>query len=260
MTGGSVNKEAGILSRANELEKLTAQEKELTEKLNAAELELQEAQRSVDQVAFQMSTAAEQLRQAEDQVLRLQGQEKQHEVLVNAITEAEGSARREWESLESRERADRERYTTQQTKLQIYNAQLEQTQQKIAALESSQSEASETMAGITEQMTLLRTDEAALEAERYTAQNHISDMEQLRGAMEGDREKKLALRESILQDTQRIEAEIKSLQQRSAQNNEDAEQVRKEMKQIITQRAEAEAAKTRSEREAQEKNKDILNM
>ena len=40
MTGGSVNKEAGILSRANELEKLTAQEKKLEQELLAAINEL----------------------------------------------------------------------------------------------------------------------------------------------------------------------------------------------------------------------------
>ena len=260
MTGGSVNKEAGILSRANELEKLTAQEKELTEKLKTCEVDLQEAQRSVDQVEFQMTTASEQLRQAEDQVLRLQGEEKQHLVLVNAISDAESSARREWDSLEKREASDKERYTTQKTKLQVFQVQLEQTRSKIAALEDTQSESSANMANITEQLTQLRTDEAALEAERYTAQNHITDLEQLRGAMEGDREKKLALRNAIVQDTQRIEAEIRDLEARSAQNNTDTQAVRTEMKQIITQRAEAEATKTKSERDAQEKNKDILNM
>ena len=260
MTGGSVNKEAGILSRANELEKLTAQEAELTSGLQTAEAELQEAQRSVDQVEFQMTAAADQLRQAEDQVLRLQGQEKQHEVLVNAIAEAEGSARREWESLENRERSDRERYTTQQTKLQVFNTQLEQTRQKLAALEITQSESSATMASITEQLTALKTDEAALEAERYTAQNHIADMQQLRGAMEGDRDKKLTLRNAIAQDIVRLENEIRDLEERSAKTAEDIEGVRKEMKDIMSQRSQAEAAKTRAERDAQEKNKDILSM
>ena len=260
MTGGSVNKEAGILSRANELEKLTAQEKELTARLQTCEVDLQEAQRSVDQVEFQMTAASEQLRQAEDQVLRLQGEEKQHQVLVDAIVDAESSARREWESLEKRENADRERYTTQTTKLQVFQTQLEQTRNKIAALEDSQSESSATMANISEQLTQLRTDEAALEAERYTAQNHITDLEQLRGAMEGDREKKLALREAICAETARIEEEIRQLEQRSSQNAQDTEQVRSEMKQIISLRAEAEAAKTKSERDAQEKNKDILSM
>jgi hypothetical protein len=43
-------------------------------------------------VEFQLSTARDQLREAEDEVLRLQGQEKQHEILLNAITEAVESA------------------------------------------------------------------------------------------------------------------------------------------------------------------------
>ena len=52
MTGGSVNKEAGILSRANELEKLTQQEQQLQKKLNEQDEQLREAQRLVDQVEF----------------------------------------------------------------------------------------------------------------------------------------------------------------------------------------------------------------
>ena len=94
MTGGSTNKEAGILSRANELEKLGQQEKELVIRKQAAEADLAEAQRLVDQVEFELTAAREQLREAEDQVLRLQGQEKQHEILLGAIVEAEESANR----------------------------------------------------------------------------------------------------------------------------------------------------------------------
>jgi chromosome segregation ATPase len=75
MTGGSVNKEAGILSRANELEKLTAQEKQYNDKKLILEAELTEAQRLLDEVEFQMTAAREQLRDAEDSVLRLQGEE-----------------------------------------------------------------------------------------------------------------------------------------------------------------------------------------
>ena len=58
MTGGAVNREAGILSRANELEKLAAQEKELEQKKQVLEADLQEATRLADQVEFQMAAAA----------------------------------------------------------------------------------------------------------------------------------------------------------------------------------------------------------
>jgi len=260
MTGGSVNKEAGILSRANELEKLTAQEKELEKKLQTCETELQEAQRAVDQVEFQMSAAKDQLREAEDQVLRLQGQEKQHEIMVQAITDALVSARREKEALDARENADRQRYAAQQAKIQVYNTQLADTKARIAALEGSQQDASNAMNDVTERMTGLKTEEAALEAEKNTAENHISDLQMLQNDMEGDREKKLALIDAIRADSERIAQEIQALESRQADNDQETARMRKGMETALTQRAEAEATKTRAEREAQEKNKDILNM
>ena len=260
MTGGSVNKEAGILSRANELEKLLKQEAELTEQHGKLELELQEAQRSVDQVEFQLKAAGDQLRAAQDQVLRQEGLEKQHEILLTAICDAMDAAQKEYDVLQNREKNDRERYTAQKTKIEVFSAELVRVRGSIAALEGSQIEAEEMTAKITERMTALRADEAALEAEAATAQNHISDLEQLRMAMEGDREQKLALVASIRQDTQRLQEQIAQLKQRQEENNTDTEAMRKTRDDALTQRAETEAAKTRAEREAQEKNKDILNM
>ena len=260
MTGGSVNKESGILSRANELEKLTAQEKSLEDKKLVLEADLTEAQRSVDQVQFQMTAAADQLREAEDQVLRLQGQQKQHEIWLTAISGAADSAQAELDALEKRNNADRERFASQQAKIQVFTAQLAETRGQIAMLEGTQSQANEATAQITEQMTALRAEEAALEAEGQTARSHIADLQQLRGAMEGDRDKKLALMDVIRQDIVRLEEEIAQLLARQQDNDLQTDGVRKELESIMQSRIQAEANKTKAEREAQEKNKDILNM
>jgi len=260
MTGGSVNKDAGILSRANELEKLTAEEKKLQQDKLVAEADLQEAQRQCDQVQFQMRAAQDQLREAEDQVLRLQGQEKQYEILLTAVTEAETSARRERDALTDRDHADRERYAAQQAKIQVYTQQLAETREMLAQLEGSQTEAAEATSAVTEQMTALKTAEAALEAERSTALAHIADLQDLRGAMEGDREKKNMLMEAIRADSARLEQEIAGLKQKQEENDRESAGMNVRMQRTLESRAEAEAAKTRAERDAQEKNKDILNM
>ena len=260
MTGGSVNKDAGILSRANELEKLTVQEKKLQQNKQVCEAELQEAQRLCDQVEFQMSAARDQLREAEDQVLRLQGQEKQHEILLQAIMDAESSAQRERDSLKTRDASDRERYAAQQAKIQVYTQQLSETRLMLEELEGSQTEAAEAATAITERMTALKTEEAALEAEAVTARTHIEDLQGLRSAMEGDKEKKIALRESIAADNLRLEAELQQLKLRQEENAAEIEKENASMQAVLTRRMEDEAAKTRSEREAQEKNKDIVNM
>ncbi len=260
MTGGSVNKEANILSRANELERLTQQETQLREKKDDCDLQLQEAQRSLDQVEFQLSAARDQLREAEDEVLRQQGLVKQYEIMVQAIVDALASARSEKMSLDARTNTDRERFAAKQAKLQIYGAQLAQTRQQLAALEGTQQESSESMSKITDEMTQLKTEEAALEAEKNTAVNHIEDLQTLQRDMQGDRDKKLALIDGIHSDNIRLEGEIAAVLQRQQSNDEEADRMRKAMENAVAQRAQAEATKTRAERDAQEKSKDLINM
>ena len=260
MTGGSVNKEAGILSRANELEKLTAQEKELDEKKQELELQLQEAQRGADQVQFQLDTARDQLRAAQDQVLRLQGIEKQHEILLNAIEEAVENARREQTALTQRSNSDQVRMAAQEAKIQAFAQQLVETRQQLVQLEGSQTQAAAATAEITDAMTAQKTEEAALEAERTTAISHVEDLTRLQAAMEGDREQKLALIEATKEENKRLSEEIEQLRARQAENDAEAETQRRQMQKLLQERANAEASKTRAERDAQEKSKDILNM
>ncbi len=260
MTGGSVNRDAGLLSRANELEKLTAQEKLLASQRQEEEARLQEYQRQFDQVEYQLSTARDQLRAAEDQVLRLQGQEKQYEVLRNAILEAENAARRERDSLRDRDRGDAERLAAQKAKIQVYERELSETRQKLSELEGSQSEAAQAADAISDHMTELRTREAALDAERSTAISHGEDLKKLRSDMEGDREKKQTLMEAIRQENERLVKELQALEQRQADNDREAAAMNETLQSMLTDRAQTEAAKTKSEHDAQEKNKEILNM
>ena len=260
MTGGSVNKEAGILSRANELEKLTKQEKALQQQKLICETDLQEAQRQFDEVEFEINTAKEQLREAEDQVLRLEGTVRQHEILLEAIEEAAEAAERERDSLRQREASDRERYAAQQAKVQIYTEQLVQTRLDLAQLEGSQTEAEQATEEISGKMLQVKTEAAALEAEQATALAHIEDLKDLQTAMEGDRAKKIALIDAIREESSRLEHQICQLQTRQMENDAETEKMRGALNDTLSKRAEAEASKTRAERSAQEKSKDILTM
>ena len=260
MTGGSVNKEAGILSRANELEKLTAQEQELTEKLQSLEAEFQEAKRAADQVDFEINTAQEQLAEAEKLVLTLEGREKQHEILLQAITEAVEAAEDELDGLKNKENADNRQRATLQAELDVYTTQLEQVIQELQSLEGSQNEADQRFSGVTEQANAIREEKAALEAERTTAQSHIADLRVLRAAAEGDRDKKLADIDSIQKEIQVLEEEILRQQQRQVENDEAIAKVRGRMNESLAAYSNLEMQKSKSEGEIQEKNKSILNM
>ena len=107
-------------------------------------------------------------------------------------------------------------------------------------LEDSQTESADATSRITERMTGLKTEAAALEAERSTALAHIDDLKSLRVAMEGDREKKQLLIDSFLANISRLEEEIRLLRQRQQENDTETAQRQQELQQVITSRAETE--------------------
>ena len=260
MTGGSVSKDAGILSRANELEKLTAEEKRLSAKLEDLDAQYREARRAADQVEYQLNTAREQLAEAEKQVLTQEGREKQHEIWLQAVVDAMAAAQRERDSLKDRTQQDKQQGAAIQAEVRIYRTQLEETRVQLRNLEGSQTDAEKSVAAITDKMNHIRSDKAALDAERTTAQSHIVDLKILRSAAEGDREKKLA-------DMERITCEIESLNQQIAQqlerqreNDAQIAKTRTAMETALKGYAEIEARKSRSESEIQEKNKSVMNM
>ncbi len=260
MTGGAVNREAGILSRANELSKLTEQENRLAEKVAKLEEEYQEARRSADQVEFQLTTAREQLSEQEKLVLTLEGKEKQHEIWLQAICDAANAARQELSALERRKALDQQQVSAITAQLQIFTSQLTQTRQTIALLESSQTDADAQVAKVTDRMSVLRADMAALEAERTTAVSHIADLRVLQTAAEGDRDKKLSDIEAIRADNQRLANEIAQQQARREENANQIALVKQAMEEKRALYAQVEAEKSRAEGQVQEKHNTILNL
>ena len=85
MTGGSVNRSAGVLSRANELERLSGQQGALHEKLRAATERAAELQREMQKAEYELQVAQEQQRKAEDDVLTLQGRQDHYDVLTESL-------------------------------------------------------------------------------------------------------------------------------------------------------------------------------
>ncbi len=260
MTGGSFNKESGILSRANELEKLTVREGELTAARDAKEAQRKEAQRAVDEVAWQLTAAGDHLREVEDQVLLLQGQQKQYEILLNAVAEAAQSAQREREALREHLDADRQRLAAQKAKVELFALQLAQTEQTLTTLEGEESDTARQTNDLTERMTALKTGAAALEAERATASGHAEDLRQLRLSLEGDRQQKLSVVAAMEADNGRIQGQMETLALQQQENADRGAAVKARLQTILTDRADTEAARARAERESQEKSKDILNM
>jgi len=260
MTGGSVNKEAGILSRANELEKLLKLGQKQEKELASLTQQLQEARRAADQVEFQLNTAREQLAETEKQVLTLEGQRKQHEIWLEAVTDAFAASERELEAEKIRQAADREHMAAINAQTGVYAAQLAQTRQQIAALEGTQADAQRQVDTVTDAMHETREQIVALEAERTTAMSHVSDLRVLHAASQSDREKKLADMEAIRQSVSDLQQQILQEQDRRQENLQQTEAVRQELSAALAAYAQLEQKKTQAEGQIQDQTKSIMNM
>ena len=260
MTGGSASRSAGILSRANELNRLQETEKQLTTRLQQQEAQLAEAARSAAQVEFELTAVQGQLRQAEDDVLRAQGQVQQANALLEALDENIRSYDRELETIRSRKDGEDGR-------LSVLTRDAEKAEQEIAALEAQleslsqgQNVLSQETNALTDQITALRMETAAQEAERATAQENVQRLRALAEAMAGDRDQKEALIRTYETEISGLEEKLKETERACRTMAQTLEQSREVLQQTLQSRAEIEARRTRTDKDAQDKSKAILDM
>ena len=102
MTGGSVSRSAGILSRTNELQALRLRQEELKGHLEAAQREKDEASRELAAARYALEVAEGERRAAEDEVLRSQGEVSRCTALLENVERSLESLEGEKESLTQR--------------------------------------------------------------------------------------------------------------------------------------------------------------
>ena len=193
MTGGSISRSAGILSRAGELRELTARRGSLAEKLDLAAKAAEDAKRELAKARYELEVAQGQQRAAEDAVLKLQGDKNHYDLLLSSLRER-------------LEALDTERDTITRRRGEVKRAMEEketlasQQESEAAALRA---QAEESLSGQTE---LLRStsrlgDEiaekksvlAGYAAERETTEKSLASLEGLRAQMQGDEQSRKAL-------------------------------------------------------------------
>ena len=106
MTGGSTTKSAGVLSRANDLARLEGERAKQSQQLEALQKQLSEAASSAAKTEFELSAVRQQLREAEDEVLRRTEEEKQAAALRDAMEANLASIDAELQRIEARNGGD----------------------------------------------------------------------------------------------------------------------------------------------------------
>ena len=260
MTGGSASRSAGILSRANELERLNEQGRGLREQLAQAAKALEEADREAAAAGYEMETAQSQLREWEDAILKAEGEAAHCDSVVADLERQSSSQREELEQLKSRS-------VQIESDTRGARSRIQELEGAAAALKSEaegkvrgQTDLQDRSARITRELSELTASLAALEAEQETTAKSLGELKSLRDDMAGDREQNQALigqyEEKNRQFTQEIGEKTARLQELRAENQVRSEEIRA----LGEEKLALEGQRNQADKDSRAKNDELLAM
>ena len=260
MTGGSASRSAGILSRANELERLNEQGRGLREQLAQAAKALEEADREAAAAGYEMETAQSQLREWEDAILKAEG-EAAHCDSVGADLERQSSSQREeLEQLKSRSAQIESDTRGARSRIQELEGAAAALKSEAEGKVRGQTDLQDRSARITRELSELTASLAALEAEQETTAKSLGELKSLRDDMAGDREQNQALigqyEEKNRQFTQEIGEKTARLQELRAENQVRSEEIRA----LGDEKLALEGQRNQADKDSRAKNDELLAM
>jgi len=260
MTGGSVSRSAGILSRANELERLSRQKDGLTADLKTAADELAKAQRELTAAQYELDAATAQLREAEDAVLKYseradsaQVQLADIELRRQALVGERGQVRR---------RIEENTGNTAQAK-----ARIEELEGSAAALRAEGEAKAQGRTALQDKVAKLNEESAqhsarmaGLEGEQSALRQSIGELERLRDEMSGDTASRTAMIGEFEQQNdylaRRIKEEEERLQTLRSASREGSAAIRR----LNDEKLALEGKRNQADRQARDKNNELIAM
>ena len=254
MTGGSVSRSAGILSRANELKELTARREALREKLDTALREADEAKRDLNAAQYELDVAREQQRGAEDAVLRLTGEKKQYDMLLESLRSRESDIAAELESITARTAELKRTAAAREEEIKKHEAEAARCRAESEERLVGQNELQRGSAHLGDEITARRSTLAGFTAERETTERALDDLETLAKQMRGDEDGRRALIEDYRAKIRAAEEDIAQHDAVTASLRADAEKRRAQLTELAEAKLTLEGERGANERRSRECN------
>ena len=260
MTGGSVSHSAGILSRANELERLNTQLGSLRQSVEEAAAALANAKREEAAARYEVETAQAQRRAHEDTILTFEERRARYAAALRELEQRRVGQREELNQLARRS-------AQTETDTAAARARIEELEGAVAALRAEgegkargQAELQTKAAALGGEIAALSTRRAALDAERQAGGETLAELEGLRRDMTGDREARGKLMTQLREKNEDIsvqigarELELQAIREENAARGES-------IKRLNEDKLTLEGERNRADRESRERNAQLLSM
>ena len=257
MTGGSVSRSAGILSRRGELERLRGRESGLREQLAQAAREKEETGRELAAAQYEMEVAEGQRRAAEDRVLRLRGDKSRCDSLLESLRQSREILEGEQEALIGRLAENRTRLTDQETAATKHERQAKELSAQAEERLSGQTDLQSLAGQLNENLAAQRAELAACGAERETTRRALADLEHLRETMLGDRQSRQALIDQYIAASTVAEAELDRRTAEAAALRLEVQRHKQRLGELTEEKLRLEQERTAAARAMQESNGEL---
>lgn len=196
ITGGSTARSIGILSRANEIERLTEKLKDLAEKKKSAEARTAEAQRMLTGARYSLEQASGEKREAEDALLALKSTQAQQQLLYDSLFSRKAAVEEEKGRALQRIAEMEAECGKLEAKVASINGEIEVRRAEAETLSKGRESEAAKNAELAAKITAKRVELAAAEASKKAVEKSIEEVNELISNATEDR----AAREKELSD------------------------------------------------------------
>ena len=260
MTGGSVSRGTGVLSRKAELDKLREQAVILRHDLDEAGILEEQAARDLAAARYELETAEETRRGLENQALRMEETRKHYENILPSLRENVKKLSDELDNLLEREAENKNKLAEYQEIIDKRKSEAASCGLRAEEVLSGQTELREELNKLSELISSERESLAGLNAEREAATRRAEDLRKLSRELSGGQEQKenaLLLYHENIRDA---EEKIKTRQDEMNKLKEQEKLYQRNLDILIHEKLEIEANRTAKNKESQDVNEKLLNL
>ena len=258
MTGGSASRSAGILSRANELERLNQQLEDIRAQVAQSVKGLAEAERENTAALYELETAQSQLRQWEDAILKAEGELSHRRSVAANLERQRESQHEELEQLKGRSAQIEEDTRRARERIRALEGETAALKSEAEGKARGQQEIQERSARIAQEVARITAAQAALEAERETIKAGLAGLEDLKANMAGDRDQSQALMEDYARKNAEFAQEIAHKEEALSELREQQQDRNGRIAQLNQEKLELEGRRVKASRESQSLNEELL--
>ncbi len=259
-TGGSVSKSAGILSRANEMERLEKQIKTEQEKLEKLSEQKAEAEREHQALSYEVEVYLNDKRRAEDILLKSGTELEHYKLLLDSLNEAIDSLDDELGSVRGRQSEFARNRDKLNEEIVALERQAQECQTQIDEMIKGHSELIERKGALSDELSELRLKSAEIRSEYSESEKALEELSELRSAMQGDRSAKERLIEEYQSKISEIEQEIEEKKKLISEHSANIDGINARISALSSEKLALEAQRNKKEKESKDKNDEILNL